>query len=68
MLSSEVRSRAGHPPSCLSPPTPTRRGRADLGAFLGDMWADGHDLVVEDVVLFYLAVDQRQVSPEALAT
>lgn len=44
-----------------------RGRRADLVAFLGDVWADGHDLVVEDVVFFYLAVDQRQVSPEALA-
>lgn len=42
--------------------------RADLVAFLGDVWADGHDLIVEDVVLFYLAVDQRQVGPKALAT
>lgn len=42
--------------------------RADLVAFLGDVWADGHDLIVEDVVLFYLAVDQRQIGPKALAT
>lgn len=34
-----------------------RGRRADLVVFPGDVWADGHDLVVEDVVLFYLAVD-----------
>lgn len=44
-----------------------RGRRADLAAFLDDVWPDGHDLVVEDVVLFYLAVDQRQVSPKAFA-
>lgn len=41
--------------------------RTDLAAFLGDVRANGHDLIVEDVVLFYLAVDQRQVGPKALA-
>ena len=52
---------------------PTLRGsrergmRADLVAFLGNVRANGHDLVVEDVVLFYLAVDQRQIGPKALA-
>lgn len=34
-----------------------RGRRADLIVFPGDVWADGHDLVVEDVMLFYLAVD-----------
>lgn len=44
-----------------------RGRRADLASLLDDVWPDGHDLVVEDVVLFYLAVDQLQVSPEAFA-
>lgn len=44
-----------------------RGQKTDLVAFFNDVWANGHDLVVEDVVLFYLAVDQRQVSPKALA-
>lgn len=45
----------------------SRDRRADLGSFLDDVWPNGHDLVVEDVVLFYLAVYQRQVSPKAFA-
>ena len=44
-----------------------RGRRTDLVAAFGDVWANGHDLIVEDVVLFYLAVDQWQVSPKALA-
>lgn len=44
-----------------------RGRRADLASFLDDVWPNGHDLVVEDVVLFYLAVDQRQVGPKAFA-
>lgn len=81
MLGSKARHRSGHPPNMVGCPHhhqwlgmgPTvwgsreRGGRADLVAFLDDVWADGHDLVVEDVVLLYLAVDQRQVGPEALA-
>lgn len=64
----------GHPPlhpglrAGLTLQGSRERGRrADLASFLDDVGPDGHDLVVEDVVLFYLAVDQRQVSPKAFA-
>ena len=41
--------------------------RTYLVAFLADVGANGHHLVVEDVVFLHLTVDRGQVGTEALA-
>jgi hypothetical protein len=52
----------------LFPGPPPHHRLPYLVPILGQMGPDGFDLVVEDVVLFHLAVHQWQVCPKALAT
>lgn len=52
--------------TCPSPPHVSKTS-SHTHLVLGQVGSNGFDFVVEDVVLFYLAVHQRKISPKALA-